>query len=51
MLALSVFEALKDAVASVAPENQRPLLQAPATPEAVLKAVRALQYPDEPDRA
>lgn len=39
MLALSVFLALRDAVASVDGYRRLPLLHAPATPEAVLKAV------------
>jgi len=51
MLALSVYYALKDAVGSVAGDGQAVSLQAPATPEAILKAVRALQYPDESDHA
>ena len=51
MLALSVYHALKDAVASVGSDKQTPTLQAPATPEAVLNAVRALQYPDGSDHA
>lgn len=51
MLALSVYYALKDAVSSVAGDGQHVSLQAPATPEAVLNAVRALQYPDETQHA
>ncbi len=39
MLAISVFHALKDAIASVAPANVSPHLNAPATPEAVLLAI------------
>ncbi|MGH8131081.1 MAG: xanthine dehydrogenase molybdopterin binding subunit, partial [Steroidobacteraceae bacterium] len=39
MLALSVFHALRDAVASVDGYNRLPKLRAPATPEAVLEAV------------
>jgi xanthine dehydrogenase large subunit len=42
MLALSVFHALRDAVHSVSAYARVPLLQAPATPEAVLHAI-ALQ--------
>jgi xanthine dehydrogenase large subunit len=40
MLALSVFHAIRDAIAS--PENPLPDLQAPATPEAVLRALGGL---------
>ena len=39
MLSLSVFQALRDAVASVDGYNRMPRLQAPATPESVLNAV------------
>ena len=39
MLGLSVFHALRDAVASVSGNKMIPRLQAPATPEAVLDAV------------
>ena len=39
MLSLSVFHALRDAVASVGGNERLPRLQAPATPEAVLDAV------------
>ncbi len=42
MLALSVFYALRDAVASVADYHLSPRLDAPATPEAVLMAVEEL---------
>jgi xanthine dehydrogenase large subunit len=41
MLALSVYHALRDAVASLAPAGARAALEAPATPEAVLRAARA----------
>lgn len=40
MLALSVHHALRDAVASLAPAGAPVTLRAPATPEAVLRAVR-----------
>jgi xanthine dehydrogenase large subunit len=40
MLALSVYHALRDAVASTAPPGVLPALQAPATPESVLRALR-----------
>ena len=39
MLSLSVFHAIRDAVASVDGYNRMPRLQAPATPESVLNAV------------
>jgi xanthine dehydrogenase large subunit len=41
MLALSVFSAITDAVASLAP-GAVPELDAPATPEAIMRAVRAI---------
>ena len=43
MLALSVYHAIRDAVASVADYRIAPQLDAPATPEAVLNAVDALR--------
>ena len=43
MLALSVYHAIRDAVASVADYRSAPLLDAPATPEAVLNAVDGLR--------
>jgi xanthine dehydrogenase large subunit len=43
MLALSVREALRDAVAAFAPEARRVDLAAPSTPEAVWRAVRAVR--------
>ncbi len=42
MLAISVFHAIKDAVASVSPEKGSPRLDAPATPEAVLASIEEL---------
>lgn len=39
MLSLSAFHAIRDAVASVSDYSKRPQLEAPATPESVLKAV------------
>ena len=39
MLGLSVFHAIRDAVASIGPKGCRPALRAPATPEAVLDAL------------
>jgi xanthine dehydrogenase large subunit len=41
MLALSVFSAITDAIASLRP-GVMPPLEAPATPEAIMKAVRAM---------
>jgi len=41
MLCLSVFHAIRDAVASVGGTNCRPHLAAPATPESILRAVAA----------
>ncbi len=43
MLSLSVFHALRDAVASVGSNNRTPALRAPATPESVLNAVSEQQ--------
>ena len=43
MLALSVFHAIRDACASCGPQRCRPDLAAPATPEAVLRALRAMR--------
>jgi xanthine dehydrogenase large subunit len=42
MLAISVFAAIADAIHAVAPGSQVPL-DAPATPEAILKAVKAVK--------
>ena len=42
MLAMSVFHALRDAVASCGPPRARVPLEAPATPEAILRAVEAI---------
>jgi xanthine dehydrogenase large subunit len=39
MLAMSVFHAIRDAVAACGPAGHLPDLPAPATPEAVLHAV------------
>jgi xanthine dehydrogenase large subunit len=44
MLALSVFFAIRDAIASTAPDTRQVPLQAPATPEAVLHALAALRH-------
>jgi xanthine dehydrogenase large subunit len=41
MLALSVFSAITDAIAALKP-NVMPPLEAPATPEAIMKAVKAM---------
>ncbi|MBT9595730.1 MAG: xanthine dehydrogenase molybdopterin binding subunit [Vitreoscilla sp.] len=43
LLAFSVFLALRDAVAACGPAGCRPPLQAPATPEALLRAVTAVR--------
>jgi xanthine dehydrogenase large subunit len=43
MLALSVFHAIRDAIASVGKQRRIPRLQAPATPESILKAVMQQQ--------
>ncbi len=43
MLALSVYHAIRDAVASVADYRISPALDAPATPEAILNAIDALR--------
>lgn len=43
MLGLSVFYAIRDAVASVGGDRCRPHLDAPATPESVLRAVTSVQ--------
>ncbi|HZW60002.1 MAG TPA: xanthine dehydrogenase molybdopterin binding subunit [Woeseiaceae bacterium] len=49
MLALSVFFALRDAVARCGPARCLPPLQAPATPEAVLKAIAAVRDDGDDD--
>jgi xanthine dehydrogenase large subunit len=43
MLAISVFFAISDAIASLSDQKELPDLQAPATPEAILRAVTTLQ--------
>jgi xanthine dehydrogenase large subunit len=43
MLAISVFHALRDAIAAVGGERQSPRLDAPATPERVLLSVEELR--------
>jgi xanthine dehydrogenase large subunit len=43
MLSLSVFHAIRDAIASVDNHRSIPQLTAPATPEAVLMAIEALR--------
>jgi len=43
MLAISVFHAIKDAIASVCDYRCSPHLHAPATPEAILMAIEALR--------
>jgi xanthine dehydrogenase large subunit len=46
MLAISVYEALKDAVSSTTPASQPVQLRAPATAENVLQALSLVQAPD-----
>jgi xanthine dehydrogenase large subunit len=46
MLALSVFHAIRDAIASVGGAASCPPLTAPATPEAILAAIEAVQRKD-----
>ena len=41
MLAISVFAAVTDAIAALKP-GRMPPLEAPATPEAIMKAVKAM---------
>jgi xanthine dehydrogenase large subunit len=43
MLAISVFHAIRDAVASCGPAGADPALTAPATPEAVLRALTGIR--------
>jgi xanthine dehydrogenase large subunit len=43
MLAISVFHALKDAIACLAKTRLSPHLNAPATPEAVLMAIEEVK--------
>jgi xanthine dehydrogenase large subunit len=47
LLAFSVFFAIRDAIASVADYRRNPPLNAPATPEAILRAVLATQEPSQ----
>jgi xanthine dehydrogenase large subunit len=47
MLAISVFRAISDAIASIADYRVLPRLDAPATPERVLFAVEELQARQE----
>ena len=47
MLALSVFHAIKDAVAAVANHGLSPKLNAPATPEEVLRSVEEVSIQSE----
>ena len=44
MLAMSVFYAIKDAVASVGKYKKIPMLDAPATPEKILLSINELKY-------
>ena len=43
MLAMSVFFAIKDAIASVANYNITPILNAPATPESILMSIKEIK--------
>jgi xanthine dehydrogenase large subunit len=43
MLAMSVFHAIRDAVASCGPAKCLPALTAPATPEAILRAIQSVK--------
>ena len=43
MLAMSVFFAIKDAVASVANYKKIPILDAPATPENILMSIKEIK--------
>jgi len=45
MLAMSVFHAIRDAVASCGASSVRPTLTAPATPEAILRAIESMRQP------
>ncbi|NYS61224.1 xanthine dehydrogenase molybdopterin binding subunit [Vreelandella salicampi] len=47
MLAISVWSALRDALASLADYRESPRLDTPATPERVLMAAEALRHPQE----
>jgi xanthine dehydrogenase large subunit len=51
LLPFSVFFAIRDAIASVADYRVNPPLNAPATPEAILNAVMALQTSPAPESA
>ena len=49
LLPFSVFLAIRDAIAAAVPDAQEaPRLRAPATPEAILDALDALQPPPAP---
>jgi xanthine dehydrogenase large subunit len=47
MLGISVWCALKDAVASLSNYNQQPNINSPATPEAMMWAIHAMKQPDQ----
>ncbi len=51
MLAMSVFHALRDAVASIADDRLIPKLNAPATPQELLFAVEELRLRDQASRS
>jgi xanthine dehydrogenase large subunit len=46
MLAISVFHAIRDAVASCGATGARPKLAAPATPESILRAIDSARQPE-----
>ena len=43
MLAMSVFYAIKDAIASIAKYKKAPIIDAPATPEKILMSLKELK--------
>ena len=43
MLSMSVFFAIKDAIASVGDYNTIPIINAPATPEKILMSIKDLE--------
>jgi xanthine dehydrogenase large subunit len=51
MLAISVFLAIRDAIASCGPPGVQPDLTAPATPEAVLRSLASVRAETAPQAA
>jgi xanthine dehydrogenase large subunit len=51
MLAISVWLALRDAVAGIADHRLLPKLDAPATPEAILTAIEDIRVRDQATRS